>query len=153
MLDLEGAQKAPPQIEERVSSAPVSSCAARMLCWLRSIAAVLGTMILVVVIFATLSPTELRPRTGGSPDVERFLAFAALSGTFGFAYPHRCRLVLCLILVGGGALEAIQVLLPDRHGTFADLATKALGSIAGTVIITTLDQITRLMELAAANND
>ncbi len=46
---------------------------------------VLGTMILVVVIFATLSPNELRPRTGVSADVERFLAFAALSGTFVFA--------------------------------------------------------------------
>jgi len=42
-------------------------------------------MILVVVIFATLSPNELRPRTGVSADVERFLAFAALSGTFVFA--------------------------------------------------------------------
>jgi hypothetical protein len=152
LLDLKGVQRAPPQIEERVTSAPVS-CAARMLCWLRSSAAVLGTMILVVVIFATLSPNDLRPRTGGSADVERFLAFAALSGTFVFAYPRRCRLVLCLILVGGGALEAIQLVIPDRHGTFADFATKALGSIAGTVIVTTLDQIARLMELPAADND
>jgi len=153
LLDLEGGSKVPPQIEERATSAPVSSCAARMLCWFRSIAAVLGPVILSVVIFTTVSPDNLRPRTGEPADVERFLAFAALCGAFVFAYPHRCRLVLCLILVGGGALEAIQNLLPDRHGTFADFATKAFGSIAGTAIAITLDQIARLIEPPAADRD
>ena len=148
LLDLEGGSKAPPQIG---TSARVSSCA-RMFGWLRSIAAVLGPVILGVVIFATLSPNHLRPRIGESADVERFLAFAALCGAFVFAYPHRCRLVLCLILVGGGALEAIQNLVPGRHGTFADFATKAFGSIAGAVIAITLDQIARLIERPATED-
>lgn len=104
-------------------------------------------MILGVVIFATLSPNDLRPRIGESADVERFLAYAALCGAFVFAYPQRCPRVLCLILVGGGALEAIQNLLPDRHGTLFDFGTKAFGSIAGAVIAITLDQIARLIEL------
>src|SRR5258708_15074938 len=105
-----------------------------MLCWCRSIAAVLGPVILSVVIFTTVSPDNLRPRTGEPADVERFLAFAALCGAFVFAYPHRCRLVLCLILVRGAALEAIQNLLPDKHGTFAAFATKACRSHSGTAI-------------------
>jgi hypothetical protein len=54
---------------------------------------------------------------------------------------------LCLILVGGGALEAIQNLLPDRHGRLFNFGTKAFGSIAGAVIAITLDQIARLIEL------
>jgi hypothetical protein len=147
LLDFEGGSKLPPQIEERAVFAPGFFWTARTLCWLRSIAAVLGPVILGVVIFATLSPNDLRPRSGESADVERFLAYAALCGAFVFAYPQRCPLVLCLILVGAGALEAIQNLLPDRHGTLFDFGTKALGSIAGAVIAITLDQIARLIEL------
>src|SRR5258708_21363539 len=101
---IEGGQKVPPQIEERATSAPVSSCAARMLCWFRSIAAVLGPVILSVVIFTTVSPDNLRPRTGEPADVERFLAFAAISGAFAFSYPHHFPLLLCLILFVGCAL-------------------------------------------------
>jgi hypothetical protein len=153
LLDLERESRAPPQIEERATSAPVSLCAARLLYWSRSIAAVLGPVILGIVIFSTLSPNDLRPRIGEAAGVERFLAFAALCGTFVFAYPHRCRLVLCLVLVGGGALEAIQNLLPDRHGTLADFATKAFGSIAGAAIAIILDQIALLIELPATDKD
>jgi hypothetical protein len=153
LLDFEGGSKAPPQIEERAIFAQVLSCTARMLCWLRSIAAVLGPVILGVVIFATLSPDNLRPQTGEPADVERFLAFVALCGAFVFAYPHRCPLVFCLILVGGGALEAIQNLLPGRHGTSADFATKAFGSIVGAVIAVALDRVARLIELAVVDKD
>ena len=152
MLDPEAGSRATLEIEERATSASVSSCATRMLCWLRSVATFLGPVILGVVIFATISPNDLRPRIGESADVERFLAFAALCGAFVFSYPNRWRLVLCLILVGGGALEAIQNLLPDRHGTAADFATKAFGSIAGAVIANTLDQIARSIELLAAKD-
>jgi hypothetical protein len=153
LLDLERDSEIPPQIEERVTAAPVPSTAARILCWLRSIAAVLGPVILGIVIFATLSPHDLRPRTGEPADVERFLAYTALCGTFVFAHPHRCRLILCLVLAGGGVLEAIQNLLPDRHGTFADFAMKAFGSIAGAMIAVTLDWVARLIELEATDRD
>jgi hypothetical protein len=150
LLDLERASKATPEIDERVTSAPVSSSAARIFYWFRSVAMVLGPVILGVVIFATLCPRNLRPWTGQSADLERFLAFAALCGAYAFAYPHRCRLILCLVLVGGGALEAIQNLLPDRHGTVADFATKAFGSIAGAVIAITLDQIAATNRVAGS---
>jgi hypothetical protein len=153
LLDLEKVSKATPEIDERVTSAPVSSSAARIFYGFRSVAMVLGPVILGVVIFATLCPRNLRPWTGQSADLERFLAFVALCGAYAFAYPHRCRPILCLVLVGGGgALEAIQNLLPDRHGTVADFATKAFGSIAGAVIANTLDQIARLIELPAARD-
>jgi hypothetical protein len=136
--DAEGDSKTTPIIEGRTN---------RIFCWLRSTAAVLGPVILGVIIFASLCPNHLRPRIGESADAERFLAFSALCGAYAFAYPRCWYLVLCLILLGDGALEAAQNLLPDRHGTFADFVTKAFGSISGAVIANILARVARLIKL------
>jgi hypothetical protein len=135
--EAEGGLKIAPIIEGRTN---------RIFRWLRSTAAVLGPVILGVIIFATLCPNHLRPRIGESADAERFLAFTTLCGAYAFAYPRCWYLVLCLILLGDGALEATQNFFPDRHGTFADFVTKAFGSIAGAMIANILDRVARLIK-------
>ncbi|WP_204280890.1 hypothetical protein, partial [Serratia marcescens] len=43
--------------------------------------------LLAAVFVATVGPIQLRPITGHSVGLERFLAFAVIGGLFGLAYP------------------------------------------------------------------
>lgn len=81
--------------------------------------------------FVTLSPIGLRPETGGSAGIERFMAYGVLGTLFVIAYPHRFVRVMTLILVVAGSLELLQHLTPDRHGHLPDAAEKMAGGMAG----------------------
>lgn len=98
---------------------------------LRTAATWLGAALVVVVIFATLSPLALRPILTRSADLERFLAFAALGSCFVFAVPRRWLPILAFLVLFGGALEAAQNLRPDRHGLWHDFDWKAAGACVG----------------------
>ncbi|NEV76388.1 hypothetical protein DYI24_04940 [Rhodopseudomonas sp. BR0C11] len=92
--------------------------------------------------FATLSPIGLRPTTGFSPSIERFVAFAVVGALFGAAYP-RYILFAAMIVLGAAVLfELLQVLEASRHGRLFDASVKlaggaiglAAGSIAGRLL-------------------
>lgn len=87
--------------------------------------------LLAAVFVATVGPIQLRPISGHSVGLERFLAFAIIGGLFGLAYPKRWPLVLALVLGSAAAFELMQHLSPGRHGRLADFAVKAAGGIAG----------------------
>ena len=90
--------------------------------------------LLAVIVFVTLSPIGWRPVTGGPVGLERLAAFAALGGMFSLGYPkHRVLLLLFLVAIAG-ALEALQNLMPTRHGRIPDAAVKALGAAMGVVV-------------------
>src|SRR6266550_2316018 len=75
-----------------------------------------------------------RPVTGGPAGLERLAAFAALGGMFSLGYPkHRVLLLLFLVAIAG-ALEALQNLMPTRHGRIPDAAVKALGAAMGVFV-------------------
>ena len=77
-------------------------------------------LLLLALVLVTLSPIEWRPTSGTPAHFERFAAFAALGGVFCLGYPkHRFRVLLFVIVVAG-ALEALQDLVPGRHGRIAD---------------------------------
>jgi hypothetical protein len=77
---------------------------------------------------------RLAPVTGGPVDFERLAAFAALGGMFSLGYPkHRVLLLLFLVAIAG-ALEALQNLMPTRHGRIPDAAVKALGAAMGVFV-------------------
>jgi VanZ family protein len=87
--------------------------------------------LLVAIIFVTLSPIGLRPASPAPPDVERFVAYAALAGVFCLGYPKHRGPALLFLLVLAGALEALQHLIPTRHGRISDAAVKMMGAAAG----------------------
>jgi VanZ family protein len=87
--------------------------------------------LLAAIVFATLSPIGLRPVSGAPANLERFAAFAALGGVFCLGYPkHRSRALLLLVAFAG-AVEALQHMVPGRHGRIADASVKALGAATG----------------------
>jgi VanZ like family len=90
--------------------------------------------LLTAVIFITLSPIGLRPATGAPASLERFAVFAGLGGVFCLGYPrHRFRALL-LVVAFAVALEALQQLVPTRHGRISDAAIKALGAATGVFV-------------------
>jgi len=88
-------------------------------------------LLLAAIVFVTLSPIGLRPETAAPASLERFAAFAALGGTFCLGYPKHRVPVLMFAVAVAGVLEALQHLVPGRHGRFADAAVKELGVAAG----------------------
>jgi len=106
---------------------------------MRRLAMILALVTLAFICVATLSPGDLRPRSGAPAIFERFAAFAVLCALSVFARPDRWRLVVVLVLISGGALEAAQNLIPGRHGLLFDFETKALGSIVGAAAARSLE--------------
>jgi hypothetical protein len=91
-------------------------------------------LLVAAIVFVTLSPVGLRPDTGAPASIERFAAFAALGGVFCLGYPKHRMAVLLFVVAVAGALEALQNLVPGRHGRIADAAVKALGAAAGVLV-------------------
>lgn len=80
---------------------------------------------------ATLSPLPMRPHIVDSANLERFAAFAAAGFLLGVAYPAYFLRVAFFIVGLAACLEAMQHLVPGRHGTLKDLSLKAVGGLAG----------------------
>ncbi|WP_019196540.1 VanZ family protein [Afipia birgiae] len=88
---------------------------------------------LAFIIFATLSPVDLRPQVAGV-GLERFASFAVTGLLFGLAYPRQPGLVVALVLLGACILEMTQLITPDRHGRLPDLFVKMAGGSTGILI-------------------
>jgi VanZ family protein len=95
--------------------------------WLR----LLAWLLLAGLIFATLSPINLRPISPLPTQLERAIALAIVGFAFAVAYPRRLPLVVALVLGSTLLLELLQLLAPSRHGRVIDVAVKLLGAGAG----------------------
>lgn len=91
---------------------------------------VVAWLVFVLIVFATLSPLEVRPGTG-HVFAERFAAYALLGALFVAAYPHHFTRVMSFVLVAALTLEILQHLTPDRHGHLTDVMEKFAGGVAG----------------------
>ncbi|RJF66618.1 hypothetical protein [Rhodopseudomonas palustris] len=83
---------------------------------------------------ATFSPLGLRPTTGWSPSIERFLAFALVGGLFAAAYPRYIVFAAVVVLGAAALFEILQVLSPSRHGRVFDAAVKFCGGTVGLIV-------------------
>ena len=96
-----------------------------------------GTCVLLITIFASWSPPDLRPVTSfstGWEHLEHIAAFGILGGCWGFAFPRRAlQLLLALVLIAI-VLEVGQFFVPGRHARLIDVATKMAGGGAGILI-------------------
>jgi VanZ family protein len=110
---------------------------------IQRISVIIGWLAFVLVVFVTLSPIDARPVLTG-PHLEHFAAFALLGIAFSLAYPNRVLLVVAVVVGTAVGLEALQLLMPDRHGRAADAFVKALGGIGGISIGQTLSFLLRI---------
>ncbi|WP_163270740.1 VanZ family protein [Chelativorans alearense] len=98
-----------------------------LLVWVRRAA---PWLVLAAVLLATLSPLDMRPRTG-SAHAERFAVFALLGFLYAIAFLRRLVLVCIIVAFSTVALELLQLSLTDRHPRFSDLAVKLAGGVGG----------------------
>src|SRR3979409_2520697 len=91
---------------------------------------VAGWLALAFIVYAPLSPIAARPVIAGL-QFEHFAAFALMGLAFGLAYPRRLFVVVAIVVGSAVALEALQLLTPDRHGRVLDALVKAAGGICG----------------------
>ena len=89
---------------------------------------------LAYIAFTTLSPIDFRPEIT-KPDIERFGAYALVGLLLALAYPRRLISIALFVVGFAAALEALQLVMPGRHGQFADALVKAAGGIAGVVTV------------------
>lgn len=87
---------------------------------------------LTYIIFATLGPIGLRAQLiRGEPNLDRFLAYLVLAAIFVWAYPRYFVVTVCIIVALAISLEALQLLMPGRHGRLEDAGLKLLGALVG----------------------
>jgi VanZ family protein len=82
-------------------------------------------------IYYKLSPLLMRPRMRTYAHFEHVIAFAIFGGLFAFAYPRHVISVCSIVFISAVALEYLQTLTPDRHGTPIDAFEKVVGGALG----------------------
>jgi hypothetical protein len=97
---------------------------------IQKISTAVGWLALAFIAYATLSPIDSRPVIA-SAQLEHFAAFGLAGLALGIAYPKRWLWVVAIVLASAFALEALQLITPDRHGRFLDVAIKTGGGLGG----------------------
>jgi hypothetical protein len=82
-------------------------------------------------IYFKLAPLLMYMKMGEYAAAEHFTAFALLGALFSVAYPKRLVIVCCFVFGSAIALEFMQTLTPDRHGTVLDAVQKIAGGAFG----------------------
>ena len=118
---------------------------------IRRVALVTGWMLVSIIVFSTLSPIGLRPKTG-FPDLERFVAFLLAGASFAVAYPNRRGWVLAALVVGAGFLEVGQLFVPGRDGHLHDAIIKATGGIIGVASMAVAEHLAKRTRIGTIIN-
>ena len=82
-------------------------------------------------IYHKVAPLLMRPGMRIYAHFEHVIAFAAFGALFAFAYPKHLIFVCSIVLISAVALEYMQTLTPDRHGTLIDAVEKVVGGALG----------------------
>ena len=98
--------------------------------WIRRVALAAFALFLAIIIYATLSPLQLRPNTGHL-HFERMTAYALLAGALCVAYPRHWERVLLITVFVAIGLEYAQTFDPGRDGRLPDAVEKIVGGGLG----------------------
>jgi VanZ like family len=82
-------------------------------------------------IYYKLAPFLMWPRMKAFGLFEHVIAFAIFGGLFALAYPRHVIFSCCIVFISAVALEYLQTLTPDRHGTLIDAFEKVVGGALG----------------------
>jgi len=85
-------------------------------------------------IYYKMSPLLLHLGMKKFAAVEHVVAFAVFGALFYAAYPKHLVMVCCIVLGSAIALELLQMITPDRHGTLLDALEKMVGGACGVFI-------------------
>lgn len=98
---------------------------------IRSFCKVIAWLLLAGIIFVTVSPIGWRPDLGDGPNVDRMTGFLVMGFFFGAGYGRHWVMILFAVVAGAFAIEALQLLTPDRHARLLDAAIKAVSGGTG----------------------
>lgn len=98
-----------------------------------SISRLAALVLLAFIIFATLSPIELRPHLSDA-NMERALAYILLGLALALGFPSRVTQTVLFICAVAGVLEVLQLFDPGRHARVADGLLKAAAGVVGIVL-------------------
>ncbi len=101
--------------------------------------------LLVVILFATIAPISLRPRTITQVNVDRALAFAAMSFFFVLGFPGSAIVAGIACTLGAGLSELLQLVSPSRHARLPDATAKAVGAALGALMGGAVLAVSRLL--------
>lgn len=107
---------------------------------IRKLALVIALACAAFIIFATLSPIQLRPKTGHF-NIERFAAFFVLGAAFVTAYPKYWLIVALGVVTGACGLEVGQLYVPGRDGDVHDAILKSFGGLTGVAVAFSLKRM------------
>lgn len=107
---------------------------------IRKLALVIALACAAFIIFATLSPIQLRPKTGHF-NIERFAAFFVLGAAFVAAYPKYWLIVAIGVVTGACGLEVGQLYVPGRDGDVHDAILKSFGGLTGVAVAFGLERM------------
>ena len=118
---------------------------------LRTAALLAFALVLVVIIYATIVPIALRPKTGHLHP-ERMLTFLALGATSIIAFPRTPWRVVVIVCSIACCLEWIQTFVPTRDGRLSDALEKSFGETLGVAAGWMLELVVRRWRLASAGS-
>lgn len=95
------------------------------------VARAIAWVLLAFILFVTIAPIRLRPRTITHVNLDRSLAFAAMAFFFVLGYSQFPVLITISCIVGAGVSELLQLLSPSRHARLPDALAKSVGAAAG----------------------
>ncbi|GGF14565.1 hypothetical protein GCM10011321_03050 [Youhaiella tibetensis] len=98
---------------------------------IRALARPLAWLLLLALLYVTVSPIEWRPMTGEPANIERFAAFALVGFVFVLGYPRHWWLVLAIMVGSAFLFELAQLIAPGRHAHLKDALIKAGGGSVG----------------------
>jgi len=98
---------------------------------IQTILRVTAWLLFAAIVFATLSPLDLRPHSALPVNLERILPYIAAGFLFALAYRRHILAAAAFVIIAAIVLEVLQNVLPDRHGRETDAVVKVAGAIIG----------------------
>jgi VanZ family protein len=89
-------------------------------------------LLVLVIVFVSLSPPAHRPVTGAGYAPEHFLIYFVTGVAFASGYVNRWCIVAAGLVVFAAAVELAQLFVPGRHARFSDFIIDAAAACLGT---------------------
>ena len=88
-------------------------------------------VLLLAIVFFSLSPPSIRPVTGIPHDLEHVAIFALTAFAFSSGYACRWHYFLLSLVGLSAVIELAQLLIPGRHARLTDFVINVFGIAAG----------------------
>ena len=94
------------------------------------VAIALTAILVLIVAFLTLTPSDKLPSAPGGDKLHHFLAFGAIAFPIAFARPRLFVWIVLAVSAYGAVIEIIQPYV-GRHGDIMDALANSIGAVAG----------------------